>query len=672
VLSLCCGPLHLSRADTPDEQYQFANGLYSQKLWSLAAEKLRAFVTEFPNHPRARNAAYQLGGALYRATNGSGQTDYAAVAAAYERAITKYPDAKLTPPARFELGDAYYNLGKYDQAIAAHRAFLGSNPHADTAAQAQYWIGESYYALKKPAEARTAYQTVLTKYPTSPIAAYAQYSLGLLALDAAQYAPAANAFRAVLAKHPNSEVAPESRLRLGDALLGAKQWTAARDAFRTVQQDARASAWKSDAALGLADAEFGAKNWPSAATAYEQALAALKPDDTRRNAAQFRLGDSLYNDKRYEQALRAYAPLLASKDSKVLPTALYWNGNALRALNRHNEAAASYRRLISEYSTHALAPRAALRLGDTLSDAKDTGAAAEAYRVVLTKYAKSDAAREAQQALVALAGEVAGSSNAGGANSSAGGASLEQVLRALPPGPASSNAQLQLAQAAFANGNWARASQLAQSALAGKPDAATAENARYLLASTKLRAGDARAAAAAFRQQLTQFPRGTLATQARLGLAWAWLDAKKWSDAESAARAVLSVPGQNAAPVREQARLALGEALLRNGKSKDALTVFAVAEKSASKDVAAQAAYGAALSLEARKQWGAAAARWNNLATLSAAGDARARAHLRQGMALLKAKQVASLAASIKQSLLIRKVNSLPRHSMKAPGQRTT
>ncbi len=455
AVSLGCGSLQHARADTPDEQYQFANGLYSQKLWSLAAEKLRAFVTEFPNHPRARNAAYQLGGALYRATNNTGQTDYAAVAAAYERAIAKYPDPKLTPPARFELGDAYFNLGQYDKAIAAHSAFLASNPPADTAAQAQYWIGESYYALKKPAEAKTAYEAVLTKHPTLPIAAYAHYSLGLLALDAAQYSAAANAFRAVLAKYPNAEVAPESRLHLGAALLGAKQWTAARDAFRAVQQDAGAAAWKSDAALGLADAEFGAKNWTSAATAYEQALAALKSEDARRNAAQFRLGDSFYNDKKYEQALKAYAPLLASKDSKVLPNALYWNGNALRALNRHNEAAASYRRLLSEYSNHALAPRAALRLGDALSDAKDTGAAAEAYRTVLTKYAKSDAAREAQQALVALAGEVAGAPT-NGTSASSGGTSLEQVLRALPPGPATSNAQLQLAQAAFAGGNWAR------------------------------------------------------------------------------------------------------------------------------------------------------------------------------------------------------------------------
>jgi TolA-binding protein len=318
---------------------------------------------------------------------------------------------------------------------------------------------------------------------------------------------------------------------------------------------------------------------------------------------------------------------LNSRDAKVLPTALYWNANTLRALNRHNDAAASYRRLLSEYSNHALAPRAALRLGDTLADASDAGGAAEAYRVVLTKYAKTDAAREAQEALVALASGAVGDSSA---TAQGGNAALEQVLRALPAGPATSNAQLKLAQAAYAGGNWTRAAQLAQTAIAGKPDAATAENARYLLASAKLRGGDATGAATAFRAQLTAAPQGALAAQARLGLAWALLEAKKWSEAEAAARAASTSQAKGTAAVREQARLALGEALLRGGKAKDALTVFASASQSANKETAAQGAYGAALSLEAQKQWGAAGAQWSKLASLTTENSAKARAYFQQ------------------------------------------
>jgi TolA-binding protein len=302
VLALAFAVAGPARAETPDEQYQFASGLYSQKLWSLAADKLRAFVDAFPSHPRAKNAAYQLGGALYRTTNDKGDIDYAATAAAYERAISKYPDPRLTPLARFELGDAYFNLGRYDKAIAAQRAFLASNPPAAQAAQAHYWIGESLYAQNKRAEATAAYRLVLDKYATQPIAAYAQYSLGLIALDAKQYPAAANAFRAVVAKFPKSEIAPESRLRLADTLLGTRQWGAARDAYSAVAIDAGAAQWKADALLGVADASFGAKQWSEAAGAYTQALAAIKPDDARRSVAQFRLGDSHYNNKGYEAA----------------------------------------------------------------------------------------------------------------------------------------------------------------------------------------------------------------------------------------------------------------------------------------------------------------------------------------------------------------------------------
>ena len=101
---VCCSPAF---ADTPDEQYTFANGLYNEKLWSLAAENLRKFVEANPDHAQAKTAAYQLGAALYRAEGEKGEIDYAGAAAAYEKALLKYPDPKLAATARYELGDIY-------------------------------------------------------------------------------------------------------------------------------------------------------------------------------------------------------------------------------------------------------------------------------------------------------------------------------------------------------------------------------------------------------------------------------------------------------------------------------------------------------------------------------------------------------------------------------------
>jgi TolA-binding protein len=252
-----------------------------------------------------------------------------------------------------------------------------------------------------------------------------------------------------------------------------------------------------------------------------------------------------------------------------------------------------------------------------------------------------------------LAGEV--SSEPGNAQSE----SVEAVVRSLPAGPAASNAQLRLAQAAFQRQDWAKASQLAQAALAARPDAATAENAMYLSASAQLRAGKAAEAAAAFRRQLAAAPKGKLVGEARLGLTWSLLDAKKWAEAETAARSAVAalapVPGKPASAdtiaLHNQARLALGESLLRSGKARDAAPVFTALSGSSDKEIATQAAYGAALSSESLKQWDAAATGWGKYAGLVADPATRARAYYQQGQALVNAKNGAGALAAFDKAV---------------------
>lgn len=615
--------------DTPDEQFQFATGLYDQKLWGLAADKLRDFLAANPKDARAKFAAYQLGGALYRALDDKGDINYSAAAAAYEKAIAQFPDPKLTAAARFELGDAYFNLKQYDKSVAAQTAFLATKPPADQGALAQYWLGESYAALQKTAPAQDAYQKVLAQYPTSSVAPYAGYSLGLLAADAGQKDAAIAAFDRVLKSFPDSEVAPESRLRLGDVYLSAGKYPEAIKTYRATLADAKSADWKADAQIGIADAQFAAKQWADAAPSYVSAIAALPPKDERAPALQMRLGDAYFNAKEYGRALDAYAPLQANADANIAANALYWSASSERALGQTAPAAAHFEQIMAKFPQNPLSAKAALRLGDTWADAKDPLKAAAAYQIVLTRYAQSGAATEARDALVGLVGEVA----RGGGKSN----EFENILRGLPPGPTASNAQLRLAQAAYEGGDWKKAIELAQTAIASKPEAATAENAQYLLASAQLQDKQSAQSAASFRLQMTNFPKGELVPQAKLGLTWALLDAKQWAPAQiagQAAVAAFAAPTQTESKGRAQ--LALGEALLRGDKATEAATVFAEAEKSAIKDVAAQGSYGVALSLEAQKQWGAAGASWAKYAAASTDAKAKASAFLSQGLALVQ------------------------------------
>ena len=54
---------------------------------------------------------------------------------------------------------------RYDEAIAALRAFIAKYPRHDYADNAQYWIGEAFYARKDYARALTEFRAVIEVYP---------------------------------------------------------------------------------------------------------------------------------------------------------------------------------------------------------------------------------------------------------------------------------------------------------------------------------------------------------------------------------------------------------------------------------------------------------------------------------------------------------------------------
>lgn len=636
-LVLGAGALPLSRpvfADAADDQYKYASELYATKLYGLSSQKLKEFLDANPNHPQAKIAAYQYAAAIYRTDKEKKGPDYAAAAAAYESALQKYgtAPANIVTAARFELGEAYFFLDKPEKAIVPLTEFL-KNPGpgqdaTDKAAWANYYIGKGQQAQKKLAEAKAAFERVRDNYADSEPAPDALMELGLMALDANQGQAAVSAFQTVADKYAKSTAAPEARVRLGDAYTAAQNYDGARTAYQAALRDPNAADWKSDVLLGLAGIDFTQKNWAAAAQGYSQLLNALKPNDARRATIQLRLGNSHYNAKNYAAAITAYTPLLGNTDAALGANALYFTAASQFALQKFTDAAGNYRKVVDSFPTNALASKAALRMGDAWAQAKDPTKAAEAYKIVLTKYQASESAKDAQEALADLAGD-AGSS-----------AAVESVLRDLPVG-AAGNAKLRLAQAAFEKGDWAKAAQLAQGVADAKPDAATAENALYLAATAKLNAKDA-GAAQAFRNQITAHPNGKLAGQAKLGLAWALSDANKWTDAEAAARgAVASLTGE----LKDRAQLTLAETLYNGGKWKEAATAFAAAETATDKGFAADAARGAALSYEKQNLSREAATKWAKYAALSPEAKTKSEAFLRQGLALSKAKDAGALAA---------------------------
>nr|MBA2603759.1 tetratricopeptide repeat protein [Acidobacteriota bacterium] len=68
---------------------------------------------------------------------------------------------------QLNIGNAYYNAGKFQEAIAAFQRVTTDYPNTDSVPQAYYKMGLTYMQMKQPDLARKALQVVLNEHPNS-------------------------------------------------------------------------------------------------------------------------------------------------------------------------------------------------------------------------------------------------------------------------------------------------------------------------------------------------------------------------------------------------------------------------------------------------------------------------------------------------------------------------
>ena len=108
----------------------------------------------------------------------SGQHDLAIQG--FEFYIREFPTSGRADDAQLGIGNSYYALGNYKEAVAAYQKVTTNYGQTDSAPQAWYKLGLSYEGLKQPELARRAYETVIKLHPSAPEATLAKQRLDSL------------------------------------------------------------------------------------------------------------------------------------------------------------------------------------------------------------------------------------------------------------------------------------------------------------------------------------------------------------------------------------------------------------------------------------------------------------------------------------------------------------
>ena len=103
---------------------------------------------------------------------------YELAVAGFETFLKFFPRDPRADDAQFNIGNALYNAGKYREAVGAYQRVITDYAKSDSVPSAYYKMGLSYVALKQPDLARKAYETILEQYASSP-----EHTLAKQALD---------------------------------------------------------------------------------------------------------------------------------------------------------------------------------------------------------------------------------------------------------------------------------------------------------------------------------------------------------------------------------------------------------------------------------------------------------------------------------------------------------
>ncbi|MEO1995839.1 MAG: tetratricopeptide repeat protein [Planctomycetaceae bacterium] len=391
---------------------QFNLGLvhYSQaakandpKLYMQSAQTFAQLVTQFPKSQHVADALYYQAECLY-----SGG-DKAKAVPIYNRVITEFSASAVAPDAYYGLGTVYQELEQFAEAAKIYEGFNQKFPQSDQINECRLRLGVVKLKLKQYPQAESLFQQ-LTNLADFPFADYALLMHAESKLQQEQLADAGGLYESLPQRFAASSYKSVALLAAGKARYRAQQFAQAQTNLTTVA-DAK-SAESPEAAYWLGRTLLQLKQAPAALARLDAAIPAAAQSehlphlrfaridaiyeiaDRRKetvglyeNFAKQHAEHALAADAQYRSALTAlqlteYGPARANAEAFVqqqkwaqhalLPDALFVAAESclLTTPADYKAAEAHYRRLATDFPTHAQSPVAGVRIGFCLYSTK--------------------------------------------------------------------------------------------------------------------------------------------------------------------------------------------------------------------------------------------------------------------------------------------------------------
>lgn len=292
-------------------------------------------------------------------------------------------DPEAFMAARYGIGYAYFNTRQYDKALVHFREY--SNAKASARDKGNYVdallrLADCYYATKQYDAAVSKYQESISQGTTD--AGYALYQTGLIQGIRTNYDQAIPTLDRMIARYPQSRYQDEARFQRGQFLFEQGKYQEAIKAFDDLVTNYASSPSVPYALVSKAISHGNLRETEKTITTYKRFLDDY-PTHEKAQAALLGLQQALNNANRSEEFERYLAAFRqANPGDESLETVEYEAAKSLYFSQKYDAAAGSLARFIDRYPTSSSITEAHYYLAEAYYRLNKTSDAITQYRYV--------------------------------------------------------------------------------------------------------------------------------------------------------------------------------------------------------------------------------------------------------------------------------------------------
>jgi TolA-binding protein len=163
-----------------------------------AVTVLGAMVAGAPQDPFADDAQYLLARCY-----SEGLRDFSQAVGEYRKLVERYPESEFVGQALYEMGDCYYILGAFRDALASYEEAMAFG--GEVARKALYSSAHCLYRMEFYNRAAARFLEYVAQYPATDLSDDAQYFAGASLYKASRFAEALQAFEDCVRLYPEGK-----------------------------------------------------------------------------------------------------------------------------------------------------------------------------------------------------------------------------------------------------------------------------------------------------------------------------------------------------------------------------------------------------------------------------------------------------------------------------------